>query len=364
MKRFKKILISAALCLAVVVVGLGVSSALASWKKSGGGQAQAEPVVQEKLPNVAVQVLSAREVEDALYVTGYVEAWEDVTLSAETRGKIEWQGIEEGDGVTEGQELFRVNTTTVQATIDQAKAEFTSSERELARMEKLRENGISSPQEFDKAIMMRDMANARLRLAEIQLDQSVVSAPFDAIVDTLEKEAGEFVDSGTALVRLVQVDRVKIVVGLPEREVAHFATGDNMDLIVDAIPGRRFSGRIHRIATSADLVTRTFLAEVEVDNADGALRPGMVARAKLVRSVLADAITIPLFSVMTREDGRYVYVELEGVAHERIVEVGFVQGNSIHISGGLADGDRLVVAGQRDLRDGARVNVQRVTEAQ
>ena len=145
---------------------------------------------------------------------------------------------------------------------------------------------------------------------------------------------------------------------MPERDVAMVSIGDTVFVDLDAYSGRTFEGKVFRIATSAESATRTFATEVELDNADGLLRPGMIARAKFIRKTYENAITVPLFSVLTRNDGRIVFVEEDGVARMHPVEIGFFQGDEVHIVDGLSEGDRLIVLGQRDLRDGDRVAVQ------
>lgn len=353
----RKFFTTVILCSAVIAAGAAILVFNLRQSKSDKSQV-VEAVIKEHVPNVATQVVKRGRVDDLLYLTGRVAAWEEVTLSSEIRGKIEWQGVEEGDVVRAGQELIKVNTTSIQVSMDRAQAEFKLAEQELARIEELRGEGISSPQDYDRAITQRDAMRAALKQFEIQLEQSVVTAEFDGIVDTVEREQGEYVESGSPLARLVQVDKVKVLIGLPEREVTLIKLGDHVKLALDAYEGREFEGTFYRIATSADLTTRTFLAEVEVANPEGSLKPGMIARAAVVRKTYPNAITVPLFSVVTRDGQRFVFVENGGTASMRPVTIGFFQSEFVHIIDGLNDGDRLIVAGQRELSDGDRVEVR------
>ncbi|MEK7794948.1 MAG: efflux RND transporter periplasmic adaptor subunit [Candidatus Hydrogenedentota bacterium] len=356
----RKFFTTVLVCFGVVAVGAAIL--FLNMRRGNSDDSQVvEAVVQERHPNVAVQAVKSQNVDDLLYLTGRVAPWEEVTLSSEIRGKIEWQGVEEGDVVRAGQELIKVNTTSIQVSMDRATAEFKLAEQELARIEELRGEGISSPQDFDRAVTQRDAMRAALKQFEIQLEQSVVTAEFDGIADTLEHEQGEYVEAGSALVRLVQVDKVKVLIGLPEREVTLIHQGDHVNLVLDAYEGREFEGTFYRIATSADLTTRTFLAEVEVVNPEGLLKPGMIARAAIVRKNYPNAITVPLFSVVTRESQRYVFVEKDAVAQMRPVTIGFFQKDVVHIVDGLSDGDRVIVAGHRELSDGDRVVVREPT---
>jgi len=104
-------------------------------------------------------------------------------------------------------------------------------------------------------------------------------------------------------------------------------------------------------------MTRTFLTEIEIDNPDGALRPGMIARADMVRNTFRDAIQVPIFAAVLVDDQRYVFVEEEGVARLRPVEAGVIQGNMAQVTKGLSPGEHLIISGQYDVRDGEPVNV-------
>ena len=351
----KKSVVSTLLILAIIGSALAITYGAFAIR---AGRPGAEAVVEQPPPNVATRLVYASRVENMLQLSGKIDAWEKVTLSAEAAGKIERQGIEEGDAVEQGVEVIRINTTAIRATIDESKARLKLADQELKRVTRLGEEGISSPQDLDKARSDRDVQSANLRLNEIKLAQSIIEAPIGGVVDKLYMEAGEFAGVGANLVRIIQVDKVKAIVGLPEREVALFALGDSVAVTVDAYPDRVFTGKIFRVATSAEESTRTFATEIELDNGEGLLRPGMITRTGFVRATYPEAITIPMFSVLSRGLERYVFVESEGVAERRPVTVGFYKGNVVHVTSGLGDQDRLIVVGHRQLRDGQRVTVQ------
>jgi len=324
-----------------------------------------DPVViepEERLPLVGVRVLDEGRVEEYLHLTGTVQPWEHVTQSAEVSGKIEWLGVDEGDVVAKGDPLVRVNTKSLQAEFDRLEAEYTLADQEFERERRQSNQGISSSQAYDRAEAQRNAARAALRVTEIELAKSETRAQFEGVVDQVHNEAGEFVTMGTPLVRLVQVERVKVVVGLPERDVVAFERGDSVTIQFDAWPERTFTGTLHRIATTADAATRTFPTEIEVSNPDGLLRPGMIARVRLVKTAYPSGIAIPMFSVLTRPEGRFVFVESDGEALMRPVRLGFFQDGQVHVLKGLEDGDRLIVAGHRSLRDGDRVRAEEVFE--
>lgn len=354
-------IVSFFVCCAIMGLGalaiMGVKQYRVNADPAQGDPAAAKTESATPAKSVAVQVLQAIDLEDRLLLTGSVYAWEDVWLSAEVAGNIKWQGIDEGQAVAKGQELIRIDTDTIRARIDQANAQHKLAVQEMARMDQLRKSGISSSQELDQVTAQRDVTSAEVRTLDIQVSKSVISAPFDAIIDKLPNEQNEFVNVGTELVHLVQIDRVKIIVGIPERDVPLFAKDAPVKITLDALPGQEFPGTIYRIATSATLDTRTFETEVAVDNPQGILKPGMIARARLVRHIYPGAIQVPIFAVIPVEKKYLTYIEENGTAQPRDVEVGLFQDNMVHITSGLKAGDRLIVKGQREVRPGEPVKV-------
>lgn len=346
------------LLLCVGIVAAGLVAAVIIWNAGTAASAIAEDTVDAPAALVQIEVLEPRTVDDILWLTGRLEPWEERTISAETTGPIAWQGMEEGQSVTKGQELVRIDTTPIRATHAQASARSNLAAQELKRLENLREAGISSPQDVDRASTEGKLAAADLAAANTKLDRSVLYAPIDGVVDTIYVEEKEFVDVGTELFKVMQTDRLKALVAVPERDVARFNTGDPVEIIVDALDGAAFQGTVHRIATSAERATRTYATEVALDNAAGQLKPGMTVRAKLVRDRFEQAIAVPLFAVVSLENQHFVLVEHEGVAEVKPIIVGRVQGDRVHVVEGLAPGERLIVQGHRDLRGGQSVRVQ------
>ncbi len=350
----KKFFLSIVIVAVLAICGTGVVVSVWAATKSAPVEVIEKP---DTTPRVAVQVLEPKEVRDNLYLVGVAEPWQAVTLSAEISGKIEQQAVDDGYPVTKGQEIIRINTTSIQARLDQVQADHKLAVQEFQRVSELRERGISSSQEFDRASTNRDATTAMTKMAEVDLAHSVIKSEFDGVVDRLYNETGEFVSVGKPLARLVQVDKLKVLVGIPERDVPRFKAGDVVQIRFDALTDRIINGTIYRIATTAEQATRTFTTEIEVDNSDGVLKPGMIARVALVRAFYPDAITVPMFTLLSRAEGRFVFVERDGTASLRSVEVGFFQNEEVLITKGLSKGDRLIVMGQRTLNDGDTVVV-------
>ena len=354
-----RIIVSIALCLAILAGGGGIIFAALTLRPAteNADAAQVRPAT-----NIRVQVLEATGIDDALELTGRTFAWSEVEVSAETSGIVEWEDVERGEIIEEGAEIFRIDTTNYKRDHAQAQSRFDLAKQELDRLKRLRERGIASPQDIDRANNEFTLARADLAAAETQLRRSVIYAPIGGTIDLVHQDKGEFVDVGTPLVRIVQTDPVSVGIPLPERDLEYFKLGDVVRFALDALPGREFQGPIFRISTSADVATRTFGLEVYVENKEGLLRPGMTVRAHMVRQRFEDAITVPVFAVLAMETQRFAVVEEEGFARFRPIQTGRIIGDQVHVTEGLAPGDRLIVSGQREIRDGEAVNVLSGTE--
>jgi len=353
-----RMLTSIGVCLALICAGAGVLYVLVFSQPPASAQQETAP--PPALPEVSVRIdeLRPQPFEDLLYLTGQLLAWEDLVISAEANGNVEWQGVEIGDEVAAGDELYRIDTVSIQADYARAAARLELAQEELQRYEGLQASGVGSAQAYDQARAEAKLARAELRSNEVRLERSIVRAPIDGVISMLEKEQGEFVDFGTALCGLVQIDRLNAAIPVPEKDIPFFSVGDTVVLRFDALPDREFEGTIFRIAPTADLATRTYLVEIEVQNDDRLLRPGMTARASMVRRIFEDSIVVPIFAIRALENQYFVMVEQDGIAHVRPIVPAQLQGNLVRVGSGLSAGDRLIISGHRELRDGAPVRVQ------
>jgi membrane fusion protein (multidrug efflux system) len=155
---------------------------------------------------------------------------------------------------------------------------------------------------------------------------------------------------------VVNIDPVKIVVDVPEREVHYLAVGDEATVVARLPETRVFVGRITYISELADELTRTSRLEILIDNPEYLLRSGQIVRARLTRRLLEDVIMIPLSAVIPLEHGRVVYVvNDDDQAERREVELGFITGRDVRVLGGLEPGARLIVVGHRYVGPGQPV---------
>lgn len=337
----------------------GAAKAPAAQKAPGGPSARAARRVE-------VVTVEPTTFEERVEVTADIEAIEDASLSARAAGTVETIA-ERGDQVRKGQVVARLDQALPRAAVAQARAQVAAaqsgvdlSRETLERQQPLVEQNIISPLEFDniraqsrQAEAQLAQARAALAQAQAQLGNSNVVAPFDGRVESRSVEPGEQISPGQPVLRLVDVGRVKVVAGVPERYATDVRQGAAVDVAFNAYGVAPRKAEVTFVGSAIDAQTRTFPVEAVMDNPDGVLKPQMVARVRVVRARHPDALVVPIAAVVRDERGEGLFVIEDGpegpVARRRQVEIGARSGERIEIKKGLSAGERVVVVGQSTL---------------
>jgi len=260
--------------------------------------------------------------------------------------------------VKEGKLIAKIDVAALKAAMDRAEAALNLAEDLYERRRKLFERNIINQEELDKSQTERTLAKANFRQMQIEYERGFLKAPLTGLVNHLFVDEGEFVDKGKPFADLVNVDKIKINVNVPELDVRYLKVGQKTMVRVDAFPDRELLGVIDFVAYKADPATKTFHIKVIVDNPGHDIRPGMIARVAFLRRVIPDALAAPLFSIVDKGGERILFVEKDGVAHARTISIGVIEGDKIQITKGLEPGDNLIVVGQREVEEGMRVQVK------
>lgn len=328
---------------------------------SGNGSAADTMQVKPVSPHVVavrVEAVTPGPLHDILILPGETEAAGDVLLAAERGGVVEWVGVTEGQRVTPGQEVARINLTALRATRDRARANLRLTEEQFRRRQTLHASEVLAREELERADTERIVASTELREAEVAFDKGSVVSTLAGVINKVYVDPGEFVAEGGGVVDIVNTDTLRIICNVPEADVRFLAPGQQVTVRVDTYGERTWEGAVDFVAWKADPTTRTFAARVIVDNREGLIRPGMIARVAFVRRSLPDALTVPLFALQDKGGERVVFVEQNGTALARTVEVGIIGADRVQIVTGLMPNDRIIVAGQTEVEDGTRVDVR------
>ncbi|MCG6921620.1 MAG: efflux RND transporter periplasmic adaptor subunit [Acidobacteria bacterium] len=343
--------------------GLALLGALAALPGCGSGDTRSEAAPPDaegpRAPAVSVQVaeLVPQSLVERVELSGELEPWVHVSVSAELGGTVELVGFREGEHVRKGQVLARVGTDMMEAALAEAQARLEGAQAVHEKTAELFKRQHVPRQELIAATSALHAAEAQVRQAELRRERSVIEAPISGVAATRDVEPGEVVAPGAPITEIYRVDRLKAVAGVPENDVTAFRVGGEATIEVDAFPGRVFEGRIHLIGPAAVGPSRTFPTEIAVDNPKGELRPGMIARVALVKRQLEDVVVVDRDVLQDRDVGPVAVVVQGGVASVRELTLGASEGNRVVVEQGLEPGEMLIVTGQRGLVDGQAVEV-------
>ena len=323
-----------------------------------------------------VETMEAREQQVVEWIPGVGSVTADmrVTLSAEVGGRVAEIRGDIGDTVRKGDVLARLDDErnriardTAMAEVEIAEVNLTNSKREAEREASLFKDKIASEHSIDEAELKARIDAGRLRVAraalaaaERNLSDSEISSPIDGEITRRRIETGELVQPGAPLFDIVNIERVKVIVRVSERDITRIRKGQPAEVGVDGFPGVVFHGSVRTIGAEADNQTRTFPVEIMVVNdRPEKLLPGFIARVRVRGRTFEKVIFIPQEVVVMREGQAMVFVVSGNRASAAKVELGFENRGKILIKSGLSPGDALVATGQESIRDGSKVSVRR-----
>lgn len=341
------------------MIGVVLATVWGSGCGSSESSTQPEPGKNAvRVMQVSVATVEPGPMKDILLLPGETEAWQDVRVGADMAGRVEWIGPKEGEAIKEGALIAKIDVSSLKAALDKAEAALNLAADLYERRRKLFERNIVNQEELDKVLTEWTSAKASFRQVQTEYERGFVKSPITGVVNHLYVDQGEFIDRGKPLVDLVNVDKIKINVNVPELDVRFLKPGQGVVIRVDAFPGREMVGVVDFVAYKADPATKTFHVKVVTDNANRDIRPGMIARVAFLRRIIPDALSAPLFALVDKGGERVLFVEKDGVVHARTVSIGVIEGDRVQITRGLEPGDRLIVTGQRDVEEGMKVQVK------
>lgn len=347
-----------------------IQGAMTADKDNPGGAAQtaekppAQGTAKETPPArgtyVEVMEVTPREfVLSATYI-GHLLPRERVELRAELEGVVESATFAEGQAIQRGAVLVNVSTGQLKVRRDLARSELALAESNFQRDKQLHGKRLIPDSRLEQSRNRRDVAKYTLRLAEIELDKSAVKTPISGTVKTKAVEVGEFLNKGQLIAEILDISKVRALFHVPEREIRHLSPGMRVAVSFDALPGASHRGVVKTVGLEADRKSRTFPVQVELDNPQRRLLPGMLARVRVRLATYRRQVLVPRYAVLEREAGRAVFVARNGQAEERFIETGADAGEEIQVLNGLSFGDQLVVAGQQMLTDNEPIEIRRV----
>ena len=377
-----------------IVASVASGLATAALVAAQSGTAQPAPAAKSgPPPTVNVTTVTSQMLDRPMMLPGDLSAFQDVEIRARVAGFVEAISVDRGSTVKKGQRLARLAAPelTAQRVESDAKVQSALSQRieaeaKLAADETTYQHlktaaatpGVVAGNDVEVALKAVEADRARVESArqnekaQQEAARSMrdietylrIEAPFDGVVTERNAHEGSLVGPGTpALLRVQQVSRLRLVVAVPEDAVGDIAQGQTVTFTVPAFPGETFSGKIARASRALDARTRTMPVELDVQNTDGRLAPGMFANVAWTMRRAHPSLFVPPSAIATTTERTFVVRVRNGQTEWVDIKRGVAMGPLVEVFGSLQAGDQVAVRGTDELRAGTRVLAKQVALA-
>lgn len=350
------------LSLLIVIAGICLLWHCSKAVKSKAGE-EIQPI-QVKV----IQVSKGPLIQSVEY-KGSVFPWKKANITSDIVGRIHRIYKKPGDSVKKGLLLAELDATTPQlmvkqanAALNAAKATYDDTFQNHGRISRLFENKVATQSQLEKSSLALETAKNMLNSAQTNLDllennlrNCFLRAPFDGVISAQFHEEGDIVNplmpmnSLTGILELMDLGKVKILLDVPSEEIEKIVIGQPCLISVNNIPGESFSGVVYSKNMSADLISKTFKVEVEVQNPGMRIKPGVFANTRIEISRKEQVLLLPLNALLIDNNISYVVLYDNGVARYKNVRLGEKNHLFYEILGGVSDGQWVVVEGNYDL---------------
>ena len=334
---------------------------------------------------VTVEAARVEKWPPELTAIGTLRAFQGVAIAPQAAGVVTAIHFESGDDVDAGALLINIDDSVEQADLANGRAQLTNADQTLARQKMLWVKGNTPQSSVDTAIATRDSAAASVERTQAIIAQKAIKAPFAGRLGLRNVDLGQYVAVGTSLVTLQQLDPIYADFPVPEEALSTLAAGQEVNMTVDAIPGRSFMGKIQAIDARVSAESRNVTARAEFANPDRKLLPGMFANLTVTTGQSAEVLTLPRTAIVYSLYGDNVFVVTPApqggaqpatidkggaqaaavgkgpatslIVERRFVRVGAVRGERVAIVEGVRAGERVVTAGQIKLQANMPVTI-------
>lgn len=326
---------------------LALFAPLSTFYTHAAGGMKAVPVVLESV--------QTHQVSQSLSLVGKLQADQSVHISSEVAGKVDIIAVKTNQPVKKDQLLVKLHDSKAQAALTEAQAYLADEQRKLAEFERLVKRNAITQTELDAQKASVDIAKARLDAAKAHLSDLHITAPFDGTIGFIDFSRGQLVSVGSELMTLDNLSLMRLDLHIPERYLSNLSIGMTVLGQTPAWPEHNFTGSLVAVNSRINEETLNLPVRIHFDNQDGKLKPGMLVSAQLNFPAISAPI-IPVQALEYSGTKRYVYVLGEDQRVTRTeVFLGARIENQVVIEKGLEIGQRIVVQGIVNMRDGLSV---------
>lgn len=322
------------------------------------GEEGSESSVNNEVPrNVRVVTVEPFDLNEFLTISGPARPLHGTDLNSEETGQVMRIPNDKGSVVRAGESIVVLDRRLLEAEMRSAVAGEKLSAFNEERTRTLFEENAVSEVEMLQATTELERSSALADVAKVRYDRAATRAPFAGIVADRYVELGQFVAPGMPVARIVDPYVLKLVGAVTEREIRNISKGTSAVVRFEGVAEPQ-PGTVHWVGIEADPKTGKFGVEIHIENPDLTLRPGVVARASVLKTEHEDVIAVPRDAIVDHGGAPTVFVVEEDVARQRRLSLGSDQGLMVIVEDGLRSGEKLIVRGQRQIHDGSAVLIR------
>jgi RND family efflux transporter MFP subunit len=286
---------------------------------------------------------------------GYLEEGQSADLAFKYGGLLEHLYVKEGSHVNKGQRLAQVASPTLENSLRSAQATLEQAQDAYDRLKKVHDNGSLPDIKWKEMEANLEKAQAAYDLAQGMINENNLIAPFSGTISAINAELGENIPPLKPVISLINTEKLAVKVTVPEAEIAAIHVGDPAEIVIPALNDRSYHGKVSEKGLSASLLTHSYPVKLLIDHPDKDLVPGMISKVMLKADVNT-AIIVPANAILINKDGNFVWVEEDGRATRRMIQISGYSGNGVIVNEGLQSGDRVIVEGYQKVSEGMKVD--------
>ena len=279
----------------------------------------------------------------------------EAAILARVEGQVTEILVEEGDTVSKGQILARLDGKRLRFEMQKAKADLEKTTREYDRSISLHERGLVSAASYDDLQYDLQAMRANFDIKTLNYNYTAIRSTISGIISSRDIKVGTNVNVGQLAFVVTDTSRLVAYLNIPQTELSKFSSGHAVAVKVDSMPDAEFNATIARISPAIDPRTGTFRATAYLNNHDGGLAPGMFGRFTIAYEKHVNALVIPVAAAVQEDNEIIVFVVQDGAAVRREIQVGIRSNGVLEVLSGLDSDDVIITTGQSGLRDGSSV---------
>lgn len=349
-----KVLIALIICVPLLVVGCSEGADSGNSNKTGQRPGKGKPNIKP----IPVELTEPTIGTAASYyvTTATLTPSSDAQINARTSGVVREIFHEEGDDVKTGDVLLKLEDDDQRLRLKQAKQKYASAEREFNRLSKMKSAGAVSPTEWETANNNFLTSRTDVELAELALSYTNIVAPFEGRVVWREIDLGAHVTSGDLLFRMMTINPLLVRVHVPANRIGRVAKGQKVELTIDSLE-KKVEAEVDLVSPIVDPTTGTVKVTLRLDNYSQGVRPGDFTEIKMITNRRENALLLPSVSIIEERGNHFLFVEENDKAVRKAIKVGYVLGDQTEVISGVIESDKVVVKGQRNLKEGNPLKV-------